>query len=324
MRKHMMEIEENTGLPMVFASTREALETDWEEYRGRAEVVRVVDPAADAWPRLRAAGFLPKPSWLTWVADTGESEEAYLSGLHRKERQSIQAARRRLDEAGLTVDVVPVTEPFLDEFLDLYERQLTRLRHALPVALQQRDQLLSDAADLFAVKVRDGDALTGACLSQDQPEADLVRLRFSAVNERARAQSLARVLYTEAVNHARDRGFGRVSLGNDPNLYGHVVEVGLFAFKTRLGFSAVPSQTVHPFRGDDCADLVLSRRVLTDPTLLLSYREDAGDAGAGSRGLRMELFASSADPEAGRYAGSFTGEIRVHTVPSADPDPVGP
>lgn len=131
-----------------------------------------------------------------------KSEEAYLSGLRRKERQSVQAARRHLDEAGLTVDVVPVTGPFLDEFLDLYKRQLTRLRHALPVALQQRDQLLAPAANLFAVRVRDGDALTGACLSQDQPEADLVRLRFSAVNERARAQSLARVLYMEAVNHA--------------------------------------------------------------------------------------------------------------------------
>ncbi|OYP14422.1 MULTISPECIES: GNAT family N-acetyltransferase [Streptomyces] len=320
-----MQIQDTHGLPVAVVSVQEARETDWETWRGRVAVVRVSDPPVAAWPALRAAGFLPKPSWLTWIAGTGDSEEEFLRGLHRKERQSVQAARRHAAAEELRVEVLPLTEPLLAEFLGLYERQMGRMRQALPVAVQQRDQLREASAELFAVCARRAGTLVGACLSQRLPEADLVRLRFSAVDERSRSHSLARVLYMAAVGHARELGFGQVSLGNDPNLYGHVVEAGLFAFKTRLGFRPVPSQSVHPHRGDDSADLVLGGPRLADPALLLSYPEPAEASSAEAGALRLELFSATAGPDASRYTGSYGGEVRVHALrPAPVPDEPAP
>ncbi|MET9449794.1 GNAT family N-acetyltransferase [Streptomyces cinerochromogenes] len=319
-----MQIEDTHGLPVAVVSVQEALGTDWETWRGRVAVVRVGNPPEADRPALRKAGFLPKPSWLTWIADTRATEEEFLRGLHRKERQSVQAARRHAAASDLRVEVLPLTEPLLEEFLGLYERQMARMRQALPVAVQQRDQLREASADLYAVCARQAGTLVGACLSQRLPEADLVRLRFSAVDERSRSHSLARVLYMAAIGHARELGFGQVSLGNDPNLYGHVVEAGLFAFKTRLGFRPVPSQTVHPHRGDDSADLVLGGPLLADPALLLSYPETADGDGPAAP-LRMELFTATDAPDASRYTGSYGGEVRVHALrPAADRDDSAP
>lgn len=309
-----VEIKENTGLPMAVASVGEAVDTDWSRYRGKVEIVRVVDPPADTWPDLLAAGFLPKPSWLTWIAATGPSEQAFTAELHRKERQSITAARRYLDDTGSRIEVGPLDETFLDRFLKLYTRQLARMRHAMPVAVQQRGELLAAATEFFVVGGWQDDTLVGGCVSQYVPGGDLVRIRFSAVDTHGRRGSLARLLYMAAVNQARGQGYRQVSLGNDPNLYGHVVEPGLFAFKTRLGFHAVPSQTVRPYRGDDSADLILGQSILADPALLLAYPPSI-DSDAGTE-LRLEVFAGNGTVEAERYARAFRGESRIHSMAS--------
>lgn len=82
-------------------------------------------------------------------------------------------------------------------------------------------------------------------------------LRFSAVEPRWRAASLARVLYLAAFRTARELGCPLVTLGNDPNLYGHVAKPGLMLFKARLGFRPVPAGTVVPTMAGDVADRIV-------------------------------------------------------------------
>ncbi|MFE2140777.1 GNAT family N-acetyltransferase [Streptomyces sp. NPDC059456] len=306
-----MEIKELHGLTVALADVREALDTDWETHRGHVEIVRVIDPPESSRRALAQAGFFIKPSWLTWVADACDSEARFLAGLRRKERQNVNTARRRMAEAGVVIDVVPLDAPLLDAFLDLYRRQVATMRNAFPVAVQQREQLLSRAAEFFVVRAVDGDTVVGACISQCLPEVGLVRLRFSAVDEPGRDRSLSRVMYVRALSEARTRGLRQVSLGNDPNLYGHIVETGLFDFKSRLGFTAVPSQGVAPFAGNDTAELILDRSALSYPSLFLSYEGEA-DGPPMARTLRMEYLGHADSPDLPRYASAFPGEVRVH------------
>ncbi|MCE0446288.1 hypothetical protein LT493_20685 [Streptomyces tricolor] len=58
----------------------------------------------------------------------------------------------------------------------------------------------------------------------------------------------------------------------------------------------MPSQSVHPHRGDDSADLVLGGPRLADPALLLSYPEPAEASPAEAGALRLELFSRDGRP----------------------------
>lgn len=80
-------------------------------------------------------------------------------------------------------------------------------------------------------------------------------------------------------------------LGNDPNLYGHAVKPGLFAFKVRLGFEAVPSTTVDPDDGQDEADLIVGLSRLGDPSFVLSYADPREPAA-----LQLDAFTRAGDP----------------------------
>jgi hypothetical protein len=90
---------------------------------------------------------------------------------------------------------------------------------------------------------------------------------------------------TPAIAACRRRGHGTVTLGNDPNLYGHIVKPGLFSSKARLGFTAVPAQGFLPGDGRDEADRVVDIGPLADPALVL------GRAGDGR--LRADVFTRS-------------------------------
>src|SRR5437764_2287081 len=111
-------------------------------------------------------------------------------------------------------------------------------------------------------------------MKQQSRERDEGRARSSAVVGDQRQASLTRVIYLEVVRVARERGFAMVSLGSDPNLYGHLVKPGLFSFKSRLGFVPVPSHLVDPASGSDQADRIVGFSAVTDPTFVLSYAQE--------------------------------------------------
>ncbi|CAM5273121.1 hypothetical protein SMICM304S_11038 [Streptomyces microflavus] len=167
----------------------------------------------------------------------------------RKDRYDIRSAYRRAGEAGLLIRTETLTPELLDQFIELYERQVAGMRHGWAVAVHQRADILDEADTYCAVTVRSGSTLVGACLDQDLPDRQEMRARFSAVTPGQRSDSLSRVLYWETIREARLRGRRWATLGRDVNLYGHLGNAGLFSFKSRLGFTAVPGQLVEPGTG---------------------------------------------------------------------------
>lgn len=302
------------GLPMALVDVDQALNGQWRQYEDAVDILRVQDPPVGAWPELREAGFLPKPQVVMWRAETLDSEEKYLAALSGKDRYDIRSAYRKAHAADLRVSTEPLTVPLLDEFIALYERQVAGMRNGWAVAVQQRPQILAEAETYRVVTVRSGDVLVGVCLNQDLPANDEMRARFSAVTAGQRGDSLTRVLYGETLREARRRGRRWVTLGRDINLYGHVVNAGLFSFKSRLGFVAVPGQLVEPGSGSHQADRVIRFEELSDPTLLLSYAPTAGEPAAVAAPLWLNLYTSSEDFDARPFRGLGLAGTSVHTV----------
>lgn len=312
-----MTIIDYHGVAMLVLETDEALDGRWGAQSRLAEVVRIERPPVESWPQLRAMGFLPKPQWITWLADVCEDEETFIARLSSGERQRIRLARHKLGEEGLRLDVRSVDAALFDEFLVLYEDSLTRMRHAVSVARGERDAIMADSHRYVAVCVTDGSSLVGCCLAQRLPDADLVRVRFSAADLPNRENSLARVLYLEAARVTRSFGHRTFSLGRDRNLYGHIAQTGLLRFKRGLGFEPNPTHHVDPAVGYDQADLVVGTGALADPAMLLGYVGDVPDGR-----LRLEAFSGTDGVDLRPFATKFAFGMRVHRLPGEVADPV--
>ncbi len=270
MRRH-----DDFGLSVAIVSAQEALSLrlDRRELPG-VNVLRVPEPPAASWIDLARAGFVRKPSWITWVSPVCGSDEQWLARMPKRSRYDVRRAREAAAEGLRQVVEQPLTPAALEEFLVLYERMVAKMPHGVGFAASLREGLLAEERH-YAVYLYGEDGMVGGCLCLESPQTDTVKLRFSAVDPVWRDRSLARALYAECVAVARRKGYRQVTLGNDPNLYGHIPQPGLFTFKARLGFVPVPAEPfgVNPWR--DEADLLLSLDGLNDLVLMLGYLGDA-------------------------------------------------
>jgi GNAT superfamily N-acetyltransferase len=309
-----VELGDDFGLPVALADVDEALALRPDDAPPGVALVRVLAPPAEHWAALARAGFVRKPAWLTWLAPAGSSEEEFLAGLATKARQDMRRAARRAAQGGLVLRVHrPVPARGLDEFLEIYQRRIAQMSHGVGFAGQLRDSILASARDVAVFAYDDG-VLVGGCLCLEAPEEGALRLRFSAVEPGWRAESLARVIYLEAFRWARERGYRWVTLGNDPNLYGHVAKAGLYFFKARLGFNPVPAGAfgAGAFAGDQ-ADLLVSLAALADPVLMLEYADRPAGPG-GFPALTARLFSRRTGHDPARYTTRWVTGCRFTPV----------
>lgn len=305
-----MIVEDAFGLQIAVMDADQALAGGWRFVGDDVDLVRVREPADDDRLALAAAGFVVKPSWLTWMAPTLGSEAEFVGRLPGDVRRTITKARRVIVEHGIRLgEPGPLDEAVLDEFLELYRRQVGDMRHGVPFAVREWDALLAAADDHLLVRAHAGATLVGGCLCRVRAERSTLQVRYSATDAKARRLGLARLLYLRAFDAARALGIDRLVLGNDPSLFGHIVKPGLFRFKVRLGFSAVPSQAFIAEGSTDEADLVLRLTSLTDPTLVLGYPTVPGP------GLRMEILTHDATLDPRPYRASFVRDVRMRELP---------
>lgn len=298
-----MEIVDRAGLAVALVGAGELADRPWLAGTEPVDVVRVVAPPAGARADLDALGFIHKPDFLCWRAELGRDEPEFLSRLETKARQDVRRARARA-EAALRLEVHDGLMPeVLDPFLTLYRERVETMTYGITIACAQRDRLLGAQGEkYYAVLATDAGELAGGCVVRECPEEDAVRIRFSAVTEAWRRASLARTLYFAAMRVARDKGYRWATLGDEPNLYGHLTKAGLFPFKVAMGFECVPSQDFHDADGRDTADLVLRLDNLSGPCLIAGY------APGGGRALTLHLI--SEEPlDTRRFAAPFLSGV---------------
>lgn len=309
-----MELTDFHGAVVAFADADEALSADLTALGRDADIVRVKCPPRDCWDDLRARGFVVKPQYVSWLARLADSEEEYLAMMPKRERQSLRVAVRQAAEAGLALSVRDLDESLFDEFLGLYVPAISAMPNGVLIAVAERDEILAQRHAYLVVCAHEGRRLVGCSLVRREPDKDTARLRFSAVAAEYRDTSLARVLYLNAASAAREAGLSCFGLGKDRNLYGHIAQPGLIAFKVALGQTPHPSHLVDPEVGQDQADLVLRLGVLADPSMMLGYPE--GECPPGT--LRLEVFSATGDADIRAFHRKFP-DARQHQRPFADP-----
>jgi Acetyltransferase (GNAT) domain len=312
-----VEIVHGYGLTGVVVDADEGIAREWAALPD-IDMVRVDEPPPSRVPALVAAGFVHKPTRLTWIAATGADEAEFLARLPRKQRENVAVARRRADAEGLTIRVrEPVDEALFEAFLELYERRVAQMVHGLALARRLGPGIVG-SPDCFAILACLGSRLVGATICQHCPDQDLLRLRFSAVEPDQRRASLSRVMYLEALAQSRRAGRRWTSLGNDTNIYGHIVKPGLLGFKASLGFRPVPSQAVVPGDGNDEADYIVDLRAFTDPTVLLGYPPGGGTTvvdGVAWPALEAVVLSVAPHPDLHRYDIPGLAGVRRHDQP---------
>lgn len=311
-----MEIRALDGLSIAFVDVGEALATNWTALAGKVDVARVPMPPRRRRAELADAGFLAKPARLTWVAATRDSEESFLSELSFRDRKNIRVAQLRAATSRVRFETVKPVEPrLLAAFLRLYEAQVAEMRHGVSIAAEEAGAICDESALYYAVAAYVDGELVGACLAREYPQENMVRLRFAATDSARHREGLSRAMYFSAIQAARQMRYSQVSLGTDPNLYGHLVKSGLFAFKWRLGFASLPSQSVLAGEGFDEADLIVGSAQLVEPVLFLSYADDLPAHEGRSRRLRAEVYASTDGLDVRPYRAEFLADLRLHRLP---------
>jgi GNAT superfamily N-acetyltransferase len=280
-----VEVVDRYGLALALIGPEELDGAPWEAAGTRPDVVRMLRPPPGVLPELARRGFWHKPATVTWRAPLERDEETFLARLGRDARRDVRRVRRRVAAAGLREVVEePVSPRTLDRFLALYGERVAGMRFGVPFALAQREAILDGPQKFCGVFAHAPDGgLAGGVLVLERPELDAAVLRFSAVTAEWRRHSLARALYLTALETARSKGYRWGTLGNEPNLMGHLTGPGLFHFKAGLGFRPVPSQDFGDPDGHDEADLVLRLTALSDPSMILAYAPEAGDRALAAR-----------------------------------------
>lgn len=314
-----MDIETTHGLNTAEVSVAEALDVDWPAFRDKVDVVRVVDPEPASWGMLRRAGFTIVPACVTWTAPVGETEAVFVARLSTNERRNIRKGASFLTGRGIRLTVTnPLDAESFDAFLDLYVRQVEAMRHGVPFALRQREDILGQREDYFTVQALRGDTLLGCCVCLTPRGASTVLVRFTATSPEGRESRVVRAMYLRVFQVARELGRTDVSLGTDPVLYGHIAKPGLFRFKSRLGFTPVPARIFGSFDEPDEACRVLGLDALSDPSLLLSYHLPANDGPfsiTAETPLRLDVLTRDPGTETAVYRAPFLAEIGIQEVP---------
>ncbi|MBT2365565.1 N-acetyltransferase [Streptomyces sp. ISL-10] len=321
---------EHEGLRIASVDVGEALDRNWWEWAWQgeppADVIRVENPAPEVWPALEEAGFITKPGWVNWQAELRDSEDAFLAALSGSERRNIRLGRRFAAEHGIkaVVERGP-SATSLEAFLEMYDAQITAMRNGIPYARRQQKDILRDRDCYVGVFAYHNARMVGGCLCQIRADQAMLQLRFAAAEPSARGGRLQRAVYMDAFQAARDLGLSRMSLGNDPTLYGHIADPGLFGFKSRLGFVPVPSHLIDPDIGGTEADLILSMNALADPSLLLAYahtqppQTPRPDGPTTRPPLRLVVLTARTDehpPDIARHRAGFLTRVDIRTVPS--------
>ncbi|QFZ21210.1 GNAT family N-acetyltransferase [Saccharothrix syringae] len=311
-----MEVAVALGLRAGLITVDEALAGDWRGTPG-LDLVKVVDPPPVSWAPLTAAGFRVQPAWITWTAPVGPSEAEFLTRLPRKERYHVRAGQKAAAEQGVRLKVVtPLDAPSFDEFLGLYEPQVAAMRHGVPYASMERDEILDQGEDYFAVQAYAPDGLVGSCVCRIRRDISTVVIRFATTAPGGRQQGLVRALYMRVFEAAREMGHREISLGSDPALYGHMTKPGLFAFKSGLRFTPVPSRLFGSMDDPDEATRVVSLERLTDPSLMISYQVDANTRViTADTPLRLDSVTADPTVERSAYDAPFAVDTGVILVP---------
>lgn len=270
-----MEIRERDGLVLAVASSEEIKGQEWLDLYRSVDIVRLREGDHLGEEERSRHGFITRPQWVNWWCRLADSEADFVADLTATERRNIRLGRKAIRDDSLRIEVREcLTERTLDQFLTVYDEQVSGMPRGKNYAARFRDEMLSNSTEYVTVCTYSGTSMEVGSIWWMRPHESVLQMRFSAARPDARSGRVMRTVYLDALQYARENGYEYGSLGNDPSLFGHIVQPGLFNFKSRLGFTPVPAGTLAPQLAGVFTEKVMSLRSLSDPSLVTSLSEE--------------------------------------------------
>lgn len=273
-----VEIKEQDSLVIAVVSREEVDSRRWLHSNRAIDVVRLHESETLDKAERSELGFLNRPRYINWWSSLRDCEDDFVAGLTATERRNIRLGLKAIQEESLRVEVrVGLTEEVLDNFLVVYDEQISGMVHGKNYARRFRDEILSSGKEYVSACAYSGSYMVVGSIWWMRPQESMLQMRFSASRPDARSSRVMRTVYMEAFRFARESGYSYGSLGNDPSLFGHLVQPGLFNFKSRLGFTPIPAGALSSQFAGVFIEKIVSMRSLSDPSLLAVMSEDGVD-----------------------------------------------
>lgn len=223
------------------------------EKMGSYDILRIYNPNLEQRRQLACNGFIYKPSWLLWICPSYQSDEEYLAILSKKQRQRTRKAVNIVESRFKVVVEDGLEIKTIDKWYELYRNRVREMKRGLLIAEADRHVFITQPEKFVGLFIYDGSQMIGGTLCLRRNDMNMLRVVYSATDPNYMGSvELSRYLYFLLLRTARELGYSISSLGVDPNLYGHVVSVGLYSFKWRIGFRPIPAQIY----GEDSSDVL--------------------------------------------------------------------
>jgi len=196
-----------------------------------ADLVRILEPAADdVGPRV-AGGWYYKPCYVTYVLRVRDSVDRYIEdAFHAGTRNKPRKLLRRVPERyALSVDE---DGRGFTAFRDLYRRTIVSRPRGRDRVGEHEDGFEDGWLGLY---LHDGPTLVAGILVHEL--RDHLSVAYGAFDPAHRELDLEHYLIMQAIDRCARRRVPALSLGMDTNRYGHHLALGLPAYKLRIGFT---------------------------------------------------------------------------------------
>lgn len=204
--------------------------SDCEKY----DAVRVFNPSETIIDKY-AGVYTLKPSILFWYLETPLSIDEYLTKLSHNYKLLLKKSLiYEKNKLNLFVENY-INKERLDDFYCLYREQITKIKNGIDVASQDYHEFISNPEKYAGIYIYENNELLAGMLIIKHFNKNTIRAVYMA-DRKHKKISTSRLLYYHLIEYGIQHNYDYISLGCDPNLYGHIVSVGLLLFKTLAGF----------------------------------------------------------------------------------------
>lgn len=194
------------------------------------------------WVQIR--GYVPGGIYhslaMTWtgsLSDIGAPEKMIRSN---KERKAVLKNKEKFEKQGNRFEVVPVTEELFREFRRLYEQTTLNRSRAIAYDVDGILAKIRAGVPTYFVAMFEG-ATLGSALAFSVKK-NKASVSFGAKHKYAHIRGgVGGVLELELVRYCLEQGISEIGHGRSPNPAGLTGSSGIFEFKTRYGYTALPA-----------------------------------------------------------------------------------
>ncbi|WP_088036563.1 peptidogalycan biosysnthesis protein [Evansella clarkii] len=253
-------------------------------------------------------GFIVKPSWVIWILENKRFNNVneYVTVLNKKDRHSIRKTIKVLNNNPnfkLVVEDV-IKEENLKKFYDLYKSNIASMQNGVDLLKSDYKEFLLNKGRYKGIYFYLGDTLIGGvlCIKKN----NMLRAIYLATLKDNINVNVSRYLYYTLIRVSIEDGYEFTSLGADPTLYGHMVSIGLFRIKRKMGFKPLPSK----YMGEDSLDLyekIVNIEKFNGLAMSLAYENN----NLSSKKLDCYVFCSSrlTEKEKNKFRSSFFSNV---------------